>query len=77
MHIEISRSRVNMMYPPVGQLAAAAVEAASSAALLSAAVCSAAVLSASVAMVMMKATRKKWMQTNEDEQSRGRRSPKT
>ena len=56
--MEISRSGMKILYPPVGQLAMAAAAAASSAALRSAAAWSAAPLSASVAMVMMKASRK-------------------
>jgi len=52
--MEIMMRGINKLYPPVGQLAAAAAEAVvSSAILLSAAAFS---LSASVAMVMTKAT---------------------
>ena len=58
-HIKITRSGMNMSYPPVGQLAVAAAEAAAVAAEAAAAACSAAILSASVDvdMVMTKATR--------------------
>ena len=56
--MEIIRSGINELYPPIGQLAVAAAEAAaSSAALLSAAAFSAASLSASVDMVMKGTTR--------------------
>ena len=54
VHMEIIMRGISVLYPPIGQLDVAAVEAAaSSAARLSAAAFSAAAQSASVDMVMM------------------------
>ena len=54
--MEIIRIRVSMLYPPVGQLAGSAAEAAASSAMrLSEAALSAAALSASVLVLMVKA----------------------